>query len=82
MEVIKNLSLTPHAQGLGTEWASGPVVRCDAFRDLILCQEEDTVVGLIVIGWSKNGVGRWEKYAEETNGYGWRCFEKCLIKSV
>ena len=43
----------------GTRYQMGhrPVVTCDAFRDLILSQEEDMVVGLIFIGWSKNGVG-------------------------
>ena len=38
------------------------------------------VVGLIFIGCSKNGVGRWEKDPEDTEGFGWRCFERRLIK--
>lgn len=50
---VQNLLLSLHSEGLATKWATGPVVRTNAFRDLIRCQRDDMVVGLIMIGWPK-----------------------------
>ena len=50
---IQNLLLSLHAEGLGSKWATGPVLRTRAFRDLVRCQEQDMVVGLIMVGWPK-----------------------------
>jgi len=50
---IQNLLLSLHSEGLGSKWATGPVIRTRAFRDLIGCEEDDMVVGLIMVGWPK-----------------------------
>ena len=50
---IQNLLLSLHAEGLGSKWATGPVIRTRAFRDLISCDQKDMVVGLIMVGWPK-----------------------------
>mmetsp|Transcript_4133 Transcript_4133/g.10493 ORF Transcript_4133/g.10493 Transcript_4133/m.10493 type:complete len:344 (+) Transcript_4133:44-1075(+) len=51
---IQNLLLSLHAEGLGSKWATGPVIRTRAFRDLIGCDQKDMVVGLIMVGWPKS----------------------------
>ena len=55
---IQNLLLSLHSEGLGSKWATGPIIRTDAFRELIHIDNKEgvMVVGLIFIGWSKNGV--------------------------
>ena len=50
---VQNLLLSLHADGLGSKWATGPVIRTRAFRDLIGCEQKDMVVGLIMVGWPK-----------------------------
>jgi nitroreductase len=50
---IQNLLLSLHSEGLGSKWATGPVIRTRAFRDLVGCTEDDMVVGLIMVGWPK-----------------------------
>eukprot|EP00571_Detonula_confervacea_P006699 CAMPEP_0172331916 /NCGR_PEP_ID=MMETSP1058-20130122/62171_1 /TAXON_ID=83371 /ORGANISM="Detonula confervacea, Strain CCMP 353" /LENGTH=319 /DNA_ID=CAMNT_0013049193 /DNA_START=57 /DNA_END=1016 /DNA_ORIENTATION=- len=50
---IQNLLLSLHSEGLGSKWATGPVIRTPAFRDLIGCEQKDMVVGLIMVGWPK-----------------------------
>jgi len=50
---IQNLLLSLHSEGLGCKWATGPVIRTGAFRDLICCGRNDMVVGLIMVGWPK-----------------------------
>mmetsp|Transcript_19481 Transcript_19481/g.41086 ORF Transcript_19481/g.41086 Transcript_19481/m.41086 type:complete len:360 (+) Transcript_19481:120-1199(+) len=50
---IQNLLLSLHAEGLGSKWATGPVIRTRAFRELVRCREDDMVVGLIMVGWPK-----------------------------
>ena len=50
---IQNLLLSLHSEGLGSKWATGPVIRTLAFRELIGCKPNEMVVGLIFIGWPK-----------------------------
>ncbi|KAL3800265.1 hypothetical protein ACHAWO_013847 [Cyclotella atomus] len=50
---IQNLLLSLHSEGLGSKWATGPVIRTLAFRELIGCKPEDMIAGLIFIGWPK-----------------------------
>lgn len=50
---IQNLLLSLHSEGLGSKWATGPVIRTRAFRNLIGCQKDDMVVGLIMVGLPK-----------------------------
>jgi nitroreductase len=50
---IQNLLLSLHSEGLVSKWATGPVIRTPAFRELIGCKPSDMVVGLIFVGWSK-----------------------------
>lgn len=50
---IQNLLLSLHAEDLGCKWATGPIIRTSAFRDLIGCEKNDMIVGLIMIGWTK-----------------------------
>ena len=50
---VQNLLLSLHAEGLGSKWATGPIIRTLAFRDFISCQPDVMIVGLIFIGWPK-----------------------------
>lgn len=50
---IQNLLLSLHSEGLGSKWATGPVIRTLAFRELVKCDPDEMVVGLIFIGWPK-----------------------------
>jgi nitroreductase len=50
---IQNLLLSLHADKYGSKWATGPVIRCRAFRSLIGCKNDELVVGLIMIGTPK-----------------------------
>ncbi|KAL7530012.1 hypothetical protein ACHAXR_003272 [Thalassiosira sp. AJA248-18] len=50
---IQNMLLSLHAEGLGSKWATGPVIRTRALRDLVGCDGNDMVVGLIMVGWPK-----------------------------
>lgn len=47
---VQNMLLSLHAEGYGTKWATGPIIRTKAFRELIGCQETDRVVGLVMVG--------------------------------
>lgn len=64
---IQNLLLSLHAEGLGSKWATGPIIRTLAFRDLIGCKPNDMVVGLIFIGWPKR-VPRMPRRRRELDG--------------
>jgi nitroreductase len=46
----QNILLSLHAEEISTKWATGPVVRTPAFRELIHAQPSDRVVALIMIG--------------------------------
>ena len=50
---VQNLLLSLHSEGLGSKWATGPVIRTSAFRELVDCESDDMIVGLIMIGWPK-----------------------------
>ncbi|KAL3777341.1 hypothetical protein HJC23_010143 [Cyclotella cryptica] len=50
---IQNLLLSLHSEGLVSKWATGPIIRTLAFRELIGCKLSDMVVGLIFVGWSR-----------------------------
>lgn len=50
---IQNMLLSLHSEGLVSKWATGPVIRTLAFRELVGCKPSDMVVGLIFVGWSK-----------------------------
>lgn len=50
---IQNLLLSLHAEGLGSKWATGPVIKTVAFRELVGLERDDMVVGLIMVGWPK-----------------------------
>ena len=47
---VQNVLLSVHAEDLGTKWATGPVVKTKAFRQLIEADEKERVVGLLMIG--------------------------------
>jgi hypothetical protein len=42
--------LSLSAEGIGTKWATGPVVKTPAFRSLFQLQNTHRVVGLIMVG--------------------------------
>ncbi|KAL9188247.1 hypothetical protein ACHAXT_006625 [Thalassiosira profunda] len=50
---IQNLLPSLHSEGLGSKWATGPVVKTPAFRDLVGCGQDEMVAGLIMVGWPK-----------------------------
>ena len=39
-----------HTCKIGSKWATGPMISCRAMRHLIGCQEDDAIVGLIMVG--------------------------------
>lgn len=39
-----------HTCNIGSKWATGPMISCRAMRHLIGCQEDDAIVGLIMVG--------------------------------
>lgn len=50
---IQNLLLSLHADNYASKWATGPVIRCRAFRSLIGCHNDEFVVGLVMVGTNK-----------------------------
>lgn len=58
---IQNMLLSLHSEGFGAKWATGPVIRCRAFRKLIGCQSNDLVVGLVMVGTPKRNPKPWRK---------------------
>ena len=50
---IQNLLLSLHSENLGCKWATGPIIQTRAFRNLIGCDKNDMIVGLIMIGLPK-----------------------------
>eukprot|EP00521_Asterionellopsis_glacialis_P006704 CAMPEP_0195287652 /NCGR_PEP_ID=MMETSP0707-20130614/4626_1 /TAXON_ID=33640 /ORGANISM="Asterionellopsis glacialis, Strain CCMP134" /LENGTH=454 /DNA_ID=CAMNT_0040347429 /DNA_START=77 /DNA_END=1441 /DNA_ORIENTATION=+ len=55
---LQNIMLSLHAEGIGSKWATGPVVRTKAFRSLIKAKPDEMVVGLLMVGYphSKRGM--------------------------
>lgn len=47
---VQNVLLSLHAEGLGSKWATGPVIRTPAFRRLCRLSDTERVVGLVMIG--------------------------------
>lgn len=50
---IQNLLLSLHSEGIASKWATGTIIRTHALRNLIGCKKDDMVVGLIMVGWTK-----------------------------
>jgi len=64
---IQNLLLSLHSEGLASKWATGPIIRTHALRNLIGCKKDDMIVGLIMIGWPKR-VPRMPRRRRELEG--------------
>lgn len=47
---IQNVLLSLHAEGIGSKWATGPVILTPAFRNLIDASPTDRIAGLIMVG--------------------------------
>ena len=39
-----------HSEGIGSKWATGPVINTRAFRELINAQPADRIAALIMVG--------------------------------
>lgn len=50
---VQNVMLSLHAEGVGSKWATGPVIRTSAFRSLVKAQPDEMVVGLVMVGYPK-----------------------------
>lgn len=50
---VQNTILSLHSEGLGSKWATGPIIRTPAFRELVGVVEDEIVVALIMIGFPK-----------------------------
>jgi nitroreductase len=48
---VQNILLSLHAERIGSKWATGPVTKTKAFRELIKAKPTDRVVGLIMLGY-------------------------------
>jgi nitroreductase len=46
----QNVLLSLHSEQLGSKWATGPVIRTKAFRDVVQLRNDELVVGLIMVG--------------------------------
>lgn len=46
----QNVLLSLHSEKLGSKWATGPVIRTKAFRDVVQLRNDELVVGLIMVG--------------------------------
>jgi hypothetical protein len=42
--------LSLHAEGIGSKWTTGPVIRTPAFRDLVQAAPTDRIAALIMVG--------------------------------
>lgn len=51
---VQNCLLSLHSENLATKWATGSIIKTNAFRQLIHAQPNDRVVALIMIGGIKN----------------------------
>ena len=49
---MQNVLLSLHAEGIGSKWATGPVIHTPAFRELVHAQPSDRVAALIMVGGS------------------------------
>jgi nitroreductase len=47
---VQNVLLSLHAENIATKWATGPIIRTPAFRNLIQAGDNDRVVALIMVG--------------------------------
>ena len=47
---VQNILLSLHAEGIGSKWATGPVIRTPAFRELVQALPTDRIVALIMVG--------------------------------
>ena len=46
----QNVLLSLHSEHLGSKWATGPVIRTKAFRDVVQLRNDELMVGLIMVG--------------------------------
>ena len=58
---IQNVLLSLHAEGIGSKWATGPVIQTLAFRKLVDAAPTDRIAGLIMVG----GTTEFENEREE-----------------
>ena len=47
---VQNILLSLHAEHVASKWATGPVVRTTAFRQLVQARPQDRVVALVMVG--------------------------------
>lgn len=47
---VQNVLLSLHAEDIATKWATGPIVRTPAFRELVQAKDNDRIVALIMVG--------------------------------
>ncbi len=52
---LQNIMLSASAIGLGSFWSSPPLLETEAFRHWLGIREQDRCVGLIYLGWPKDG---------------------------
>lgn len=57
---VQNVLLSLHAEGIGSKWATGPVIRTPAFRQLIQALPTDRIAALIMLGGSTEFVSERE----------------------
>lgn len=50
---VQNILLSLHSEGVGSKWATGPIIRTSAFRSLVQARDDEMIVGLLMIGLPK-----------------------------
>jgi nitroreductase len=57
---LQNLMLSATAAGLGSYWSSPPLLEGASFREFLKVGAEDRCVGLIYLGWPREGL-KWPR---------------------
>eukprot|EP00934_Nitzschia_sp_Nitz4_P008005 Nitzschia sp. Nitz4//scaffold144_size56818//10047//11481//NITZ4_006529-RA/size56818-snap-gene-0.8-mRNA-1//-1//CDS//3329536492//7995//frame0 len=51
---VQNILLSLHSEGIGSKWATGPIINTQAFRDIVKALPTDRIVGLVMVGGTEN----------------------------
>mmetsp|Transcript_12865 Transcript_12865/g.16803 ORF Transcript_12865/g.16803 Transcript_12865/m.16803 type:complete len:334 (-) Transcript_12865:89-1090(-) len=47
---VQNSMLSLHSEGIGSKWATGPIIRTPAFRHLVGVEDDEIVTALLMVG--------------------------------
>jgi nitroreductase len=76
---VQNALLSLHAEGIGSKWATGPVIQTPAFRELVQAQATDRVAALIMVGGSTEFASDRERQGTEVRRHRRRSLRGDLV---